>query len=203
MATTFRLTEHSTKKGIMIVEVLRDEKVIGAIYPTPDDQGIYVINAHIGGTKVENDFPGVAIYDDGVGKNPPIPAVTIKFDPRRYTIVDGKLVRAQPTEEKKLRPPCPVYGFNRVANMLMDQGDNQCGLCQKDGHRPCVMQADGQMPTWSLCPLVNAMPISDKHDMLDGVHVYPRELSSASSIREEGITLRAWLEVVTNPDFSS
>lgn len=78
----FRIAEHS-HTGSRIVEVLLDGNVVAVIYPE-DYRGIKLVSAHI---------DGQPDYDDGIGRVPPIPMITVNFDPRPYRIQGGLLIR--------------------------------------------------------------------------------------------------------------
>jgi len=88
---TFRKKPHRYRAGIEIVEVLEDNEVIGAIYPTED--GIKIVSAHISKNTVDKDFAGEAIAFDNPTSFPPIPSVNIAFEPGPYEIRGGKVVK--------------------------------------------------------------------------------------------------------------
>ncbi|MBI2013744.1 MAG: hypothetical protein HYS87_02885 [Candidatus Colwellbacteria bacterium] len=71
MPVEFRIVKHSIRP-VNLVEVILDSKVIATICPD-DDTGIRVISAHI--TKT--------IEDDGSTSFPPIPHVTVLFNPHK------------------------------------------------------------------------------------------------------------------------
>ena len=81
MSIGFRIAEHSVQEGVQICEVLVDEQVVGVIYPT--EKGIKIVSAHFYSTEGDN----------GVGKIPPIPSISINFNPQPYSIIDGTIRR--------------------------------------------------------------------------------------------------------------
>jgi hypothetical protein len=91
MAVTFRIAKHSIEKGVSLVEILKDGKVIGSVYPN-GESGIKVVSAHIEDTKVEEGFAGEAREDDRKVW-PPIPAVLIYFHPSPYVIRGDRIIR--------------------------------------------------------------------------------------------------------------
>lgn len=93
MAINFTLRPHGLKPGVWTTEVLLDGEMVAIIYPD-EDRGIKIISAHIDGAH------GV-VEDDGTGDQPPIPHVSMRFDPRPYTITDGKLIREGDPEWKQ------------------------------------------------------------------------------------------------------
>jgi len=78
----FRLAPHSIKPAIQIVEVLLDGKVVAAIYPDAF-QSCKIISAHM--RNIE--------FDDGRANEPPLPSVTILFEPREYRIEGDQIIR--------------------------------------------------------------------------------------------------------------
>lgn len=88
----FRPTHHAINLSTEIVEVLVDGKVAAVIYPD-GERGIKIVSAHF----VSADDP-VAMaaeikIDDGRTSRPPIPAVSMSFDPRPYTIEGDRIIR--------------------------------------------------------------------------------------------------------------
>lgn len=92
MAIEFRLAPHNINTSVNIVEILVDGMVCGVIYPE-EPKGIKVVSAHIKETTTENDFTGQVIEDNGSTSWPPIPSVSIRFEPSPYFISGGKIVR--------------------------------------------------------------------------------------------------------------
>lgn len=80
----FRLAEQSVHPDTPIVEILWDGKCCAAIYPAREGDGIRVISAHL------LNSPDGVYFDT---ENDQIPAVTLRFKPGKYAIVDGKIVR--------------------------------------------------------------------------------------------------------------
>lgn len=91
MPITFRMAEHSIRPGLRIVEMVLGNDVVGTIYPDPERDGIIIVSAHFSERDVPDDFDGEVIMDVGENDFPPIPAVKITFEPRRYIIVDRKI----------------------------------------------------------------------------------------------------------------
>jgi hypothetical protein len=82
---SFRIAPHSTRP-VNIVEVLDDGGVIATIVPTDSAKStisLTVISAHM----------RTVVHDDGRRSNPPIPAVTVTFDPEPYEIKFGAIIR--------------------------------------------------------------------------------------------------------------
>ncbi len=92
MPITFRIVEHSVRSGVMLVEIVLNDIVVGIIYPDPEIGGIKVISAHFSEKDIPADFDGEVIEDNGEGTFPPIPAVTMTFKPRNYLIIRGRIV---------------------------------------------------------------------------------------------------------------
>ncbi len=81
MAISFKIETHSVKPGVQIVEVLEDDKVIATIYP--EEKGVKIVSAHI-----------ADIFEDKKPSAfPPIPSITVTFNPGPYTIVGGETVK--------------------------------------------------------------------------------------------------------------
>lgn len=67
---TFRMAEHSIKRGVEICEILQKDEVVGTIYPT--EKGIKIVSRYL------MDDPESAIEIDR-SKLPPIPAILINL----------------------------------------------------------------------------------------------------------------------------
>lgn len=65
-----RIAEHSVKQGTKLFEILQDEEVVGAIYPT--ERGIKVVSRYL----MDNPESAIKIERD---KLPPIPAILINL----------------------------------------------------------------------------------------------------------------------------
>lgn len=89
MAISFRIVEHSVRRGVQLVEVLLDGTVVGAIYPK--DDGIMIASAHFSEKEFPKEFDGEVVEDNGLGKFPPIPSVSITFKPRKYYIIGNRI----------------------------------------------------------------------------------------------------------------
>jgi hypothetical protein len=76
--------------------------------------------------------------------------------------------------EKGDRPACPFYGFAHWPGLLMDSEGNQCAL--KDGHAPCQMEMNGEVPNWKTCPENTGVVLLQFAE----VEVAPRELREQS-----------------------
>jgi len=92
MAVEFKIKPHSILKNIQVVEILVDGRTAGVVYPM-GDKGIKIVSAHIEKTQIEKDFVGEVVEDDGSQSWPPIPAVSIIFNPSPYTIIGNKIVK--------------------------------------------------------------------------------------------------------------
>lgn len=91
----FRSTQHRYKPAVEIFEILLNGQMVATIYPddsTPES--IKIVSAHFAGELTHsNQFPeGVRIHT-GEGVYPPIPAVHISFNPRRYSITPEGIER--------------------------------------------------------------------------------------------------------------
>lgn len=78
----FRIAPHGSKPDTRVVEILVDGMVCGVIYPK-EDKTIELISAHI------KEYA----FSDGSNHYPPIPSLSICFDPMPYTIIGSKIVK--------------------------------------------------------------------------------------------------------------
>jgi hypothetical protein len=88
----FRTVDHPRIAGAQIVEVLERGKVIGVVYPK-GEKGLKLISAHIEDTDIDPQFAGEVVVDDGTSSIPPIPAITVRFNPRPFRISGDRIVR--------------------------------------------------------------------------------------------------------------
>lgn len=93
MAVSFRIVEHSVRRGVQLVEILLDGTVVGAMYPR--DDGVMIASAHFSEKELPKEFSGEVIEDDGKGKFPPIPSIGITFKPRKYYIIGNRIEYVQ------------------------------------------------------------------------------------------------------------
>lgn len=84
----FRIVEHSRKPGVKILEILLDGQMCATIYPDDENSGsIKLVSAHFAGELThQNQFPEGIRMHTGEGVYPPVPAVHLSFDPRKYWI---------------------------------------------------------------------------------------------------------------------
>ena len=82
MALEFRVVPHSGRLGVPVGQILLDGEMIASIYPD-GEKGIKIVSAHM--KEVQQ--------DDGSTSVPPIPHVSIIFDPQPYAIEGGRIVR--------------------------------------------------------------------------------------------------------------
>ena len=92
MAISFRIARHSVWSGVEVVEILENGAVVGVMYPQLN-KTVKVVSAHIENQERDNDFAGNVVFDDGTASCPPIPSITIKFNPSPYRIVGNRIVR--------------------------------------------------------------------------------------------------------------
>jgi hypothetical protein len=89
---SFRVGAHSVSQA-PIVEILIDGRVVSVIYPENENR-IRIVSAHFKGVgKQDGSFTDHVQLDDGSNSNPPIPAISIIFEPGRYEIVGRRIVR--------------------------------------------------------------------------------------------------------------
>ena len=67
---SLRITEHTIKEGVKLLEILQNGEVVGAIYPT--ERGIKIVSRYL------MDDPESAIEIER-NKFPPIPAILINL----------------------------------------------------------------------------------------------------------------------------
>lgn len=87
MPIEFLVRDHDVLPDRQVVEVQLDGKPIAVIYPE-EEKGINIVSAHI------DEAHGVVV-NDGTGDLPPIPHISLWFNPRKYHFEDGKLVREE------------------------------------------------------------------------------------------------------------
>jgi hypothetical protein len=93
MALTFNIKPHGVLLGVSIVEILEDGRFIGAVYPE-GEKGIKLVSAHFADEpEIDEGFAGTVLSDDGTTSFPPIPSLSIEFEPSPYTIVGNRIVR--------------------------------------------------------------------------------------------------------------
>lgn len=90
MPIEFRIKPHTIRRGVTIVEIVIDGKVVGAIYPG-DGKEIRVVSAHIEKVVKDENFKGEVVEDDGSCSSPPIPHLTIRFEPSLYRFSTHRL----------------------------------------------------------------------------------------------------------------
>lgn len=94
MALTFRLALHRALPDVQVVEVLHRGEICGVIYPD-GPKGMKIISAHFAGDLAEGEnFPDSISMDNGERTSPPIPSVSIEFDPRPFSFQSHKIVRS-------------------------------------------------------------------------------------------------------------
>ena len=98
MAIDFRVSEHWVHRGVHIVEILVDGAMVGVMYPA-GEKVVRIISAHIASTETGEGFAGEVIKDDGRTSFPPIPAVTVRFDPSPYYTRGIELSSSERTSE--------------------------------------------------------------------------------------------------------
>jgi len=93
---SFRTVPHTARPGVEVLEILLNGKMVAAIYPDAAvPKSIKIVSAHFGGDLTQgNRFPDGVKMDTGERVSPPIPAVHITFDPRRYRMTPTGIDRS-------------------------------------------------------------------------------------------------------------
>lgn len=87
MPIEFLVRDHDILPGRQVVEVQLDGNQVAVIFPE-GEKGIKIVSAHI------DEAYGV-VENDGTRDLPPVPHVSLWFNPRKYHFEDGKLVREE------------------------------------------------------------------------------------------------------------
>ncbi|MFH1749803.1 MAG: hypothetical protein ABH837_02855 [bacterium] len=134
MEISFVLKDHSLKPGQKVVEILAGGKVVAVIYPD-DAGGIKLVSAHISDV----------VHEDESREFPPIPTIHVRFDPRPYTIKNGKIEK--PRGEK-------MNGFGATGLPDEDPGKSDQTketLCQTCKVKPGTPRIDNGLPCGDHC----------------------------------------------------
>jgi hypothetical protein len=92
---SFRLKKHTEKPNVEILEILLDGNMVATIYPDEKNPAsVKLVSAHFAGELTKgNQFPEGIKMETAERLFPPIPGIHITFEPRRYKIQPGGIVR--------------------------------------------------------------------------------------------------------------
>jgi predicted RNA-binding Zn-ribbon protein involved in translation (DUF1610 family) len=94
MTMTFRVSEHTIRPGVQVLEILHDGMVCGILVPHDDYPNVVrLISAHLLGAGESEGVAPHIIISDNIGERAPIPTVAFIFDPGPYIIDGGRIVR--------------------------------------------------------------------------------------------------------------
>lgn len=94
---------------------------------------------------------------------------------------------------KRVRPPCPLYGFVPDGNFLMDIDQNNCGL-KTPMLTPCKMEKTGLRPDFSACQSHDFDQETLKGLLCEYV-VFPKELQPENG-GLTGVPFSMWADMV-------